>query len=422
MNSNFIEEMKEIINGDSECGYYKEPFMIKTGITCFDYLNGKISMENGKKVSHIGIDAGKIVTVIGKTGSGKSTFAAQIGGNIVKRYDNGLLYYFDFENGMTIDRIANVSGMSEEECASKVQINNLGISSDAVLKIVYQLKKFKLDHANELMVENKEGIYEDDGTLTKILPPTVIIIDSLAAMMPKDELGVEEIKGGMSASANAKANNQLFSRLVQPIAEANIIVIVINHIKQAISMGTPVAASINYLKQGETLNGGTGAQYMSNTLIKITASTKLEEDKTYGIKGYESKLELIKSRTAAAGKSMTLVYDQVEGFDNDLSLFNYIKLNGMVKGNGMAYKFVGLDDGNHNFKMSNFKEKLASDKLLHDRLYELGEELLCDSIKTSNRMKIATNAPIEIDEPDDEVEVSEEDADIEEVEIEEDAE
>jgi len=173
-------------------------------------------------------------------------------------------------------------------------------------------------------------------------------------------------------------------RLVQPISEANIIVIFINHINQMVSTGPmPVAADINYLKQGETLPGGRAIQYQSNTLIKITPSTKLTEDKKYKIKGYETKIELVKSRTAPAGNVITMIYNQAEGFDSELTTFDYLKSNNMIKGAGVGMYLESLPDTK--FRMSNLKEKLAEDEEFYTHFYAAADLTLEGSLKESSR-------------------------------------
>lgn len=160
----------------------------------------------------------------------------------------------------------------------------------------------------------------------------------------------------------------------------------INHITQAVSIGpTPVAADVNYLKQGEAISGGKAALYCTDTLIKITASSKLEEDKTWGIKGFEAKIEICKSRHAPSGRSVNMIYDQTNGFRNDLSMLDYIKSCGSVKGNGMAYYIEGHDE--YKFKMSNFAEKFKTIPEFKAIIEQTAESLMFSSIRTSSRFE-----------------------------------
>ncbi len=394
----FISELNSILS-DEKFGYNEDQVMIKTGFPSIDYLNGNsIKLEKTTKYN-VGIDAGKIVMIIGKTGTGKSTLAVQMAASIVRRYEQGSMFVLDFEQSNSEDRVRSITGMDEKEFNQKVSIKKIGISTETVLEMASQIKKLKIEHKKDLLVDNKEGILDENNKLVKILPPTVVIVDSIAMMMPRDVLATEEMTGQMSATQMAKANTQLFKRLVQVAMEGNIIFIFINHINQKISTGpTPTAASINYLKQDETLPGGNAPQYLTNTLIKVTASSKLDEEKTYKIKGFEAKVELVKSRTAPAGRSITMVFNQAEGFDSELSLLEFVKSNGLLKGAGVSYFLEGLESVK--FKLSDFKQKLSESKELRKHFNDLTSTLLKDSLKQSSLLSPATKVDGAIEEED----------------------
>jgi RecA/RadA recombinase len=380
---NFINELNDLMK-DPKFGYDEDQVMISTGMPVIDYLNGNvITDKKGNKKFNVGLNSGKIVTVIGKTGTGKSTFAIQIANSIIQRYDQSTMFILDFEQSNTKDRVRMITGMSDEDFERKVSIRKIGISTETVLELAAQIKTLKLSHQKELMTENKEGIMEN-GKLKKILPPTVVIVDSVAMMMPRDVLAAEEISGQMTATALAKANTQLFKRLVQVAMQANIIFFFINHINQKIeaNAAVPTQAQVNYLSMSETLPGGNAPIYLTDTLFRLTASSKLEEDKGYKIKGFEVKVTLVKSRVAAAGRSATLIFNQGEGFDSDLSLLESIKDNGLLKGAGVSFFLDGLETVK--FKLSDFKSKLAENKQLSEHFYNLGQSLLQNSLRQSS--------------------------------------
>jgi hypothetical protein len=192
-------------------------------------------------------------------------------------------------------------------------------------------------------------------------------------------------------------NTQLVKRLTQICSEANIIVIYINHINAKVETGvTPTQASINYLKQDETLPGGLAMQYMTDTLIKITTSSKLDETKTYQIKGFETKIELIKSRTAAAGRSVTMIYNQMEGFDDELSMLEFIKSNNMLKGSPVGYYIDGLDTVK--FKLATFKQTMKNSQVLKDYFYATVLNLLEASLKESKKFEYIAGEVIPIED------------------------
>lgn len=250
-----LKQIQDVMSDDKTFGSDKEPLMVKTGFDVFDYLNGKITIDDsGKEHLHVGVDSGKLITVIGKSGSGKSTFAMQMAYNIIKPYDEGAIVFLDYEGSNEPDRLRMVTGMSEEEYQRRVTMKKVGIYTETVLQAAAALKKLKLENKKTLLVDNAEGYTDSDGKVKKVLPPSVIIVDSIAMLIPKKSMETEEMAGGMDATAMAKANTQLFKRLVQICLEANIIVIFINHINAKISTGPmPTQSSINYLKQDETL-------------------------------------------------------------------------------------------------------------------------------------------------------------------------
>lgn len=364
---------------------------LKHGFTNLDYLNGQIiTTDSGEKQLYTGISNGRIIMCIGKSGSGKSTLAMQIGANIIKRYENGLLYLFDFEQNNTKERFRMVTGVSDSYFNDHCTILRDGITTESVLRLLSKVKEFKLNHEKELMVDNENGIKDETGETIKILPPSVIIVDSLAMMLPEDNLSEEEIQGSMAATSIAKINSQFFKKAVQICNKANIILIFINHITQNIAIGvTPPSAAVNYLKQDEAIAGGKAALYVTDTLLKITTSSKLEPDKLWGIKGFEAKIEICKSRHAPAGRAVNMIYDQVNGFRNDLSMLDYIKSCGGLKGNGMAYYIDGYDQ--YKFKLSNFKEKYDSIPEFKNIVNSAAENYLKSSIKESDNIQVISN-------------------------------
>ena len=194
--------------------------------------------------------------IIGKSGTGKSTLAMQMGYNIVSRYENGLLYVIDYESNNTKDRFRSVTGCSEKYFDDHCAILRDGISTESTLALLSKIKEFKVQHEKELAVPNENGIKDpESGEVIKTLPPTVVIIDSLAMMMPKDVISEEEMAGSMQATTIAKSNTQFFKRCVQLCNRANIILLMVNHITQQIAIGvTPPTAVVNYLKQDEAIS------------------------------------------------------------------------------------------------------------------------------------------------------------------------
>ena len=140
---------------------------------------------------------------------------------------------------------------------------------------------------------------------------------------------------------------------------------------------------------------GLAPQYLTNTLIKITTSSKLDEEKTYKVKGFEAIVELIKSRTAPAGRSIKMIFNQAEGFDEELSMLEYIKANDGLKGGGKSYYLEGLDTVK--FSLGEFKAKVKENAQLKMHLQALAEAYLAASLKESSKAQIISEPEISIE-------------------------
>lgn len=99
--------------------------------------------------------------------------------------------------------------------------------------------------------------------------------------------------------------------------------------------------------------------YLSNIMLRFDDASKLKQEETFGFSGSLVDVTLIKSRNNKAGQAATLVFDQDNGFDPELSLFLMLKNAGRVKGAG-AYLYLG-DRDDMKFSQKTFKSKLETD-------------------------------------------------------------
>ena len=387
-------DLKKTIESD-EKNFGKEnvPFMHKSDFQVFDYLNGQLDYsKNGEPIFNVGIDAGKSIMVVGKPGSGKSTFAYQYAYSIMKKYKESTMYIMDFENAFKESRFKAITGCDSQYYKDHVAVKSVKIYTETVLELVMQIAQYKTspDIEKQLLVENAEGIVDENGELVKILPPTFIIVDSLALMRTKDfqEAGKnhDEFNGLTSGGRNAIVNKELMARIIQPCQEANIIVIFINHVNTNMSMGvTPAVSTTRFLSNTKSVSGGTAVQYSVNLFIEIEAKDKLDKDDKYGIKGFKTNINIIKSRNSSAGISTTMIFNQEEGFDEDLSMFELLYNNKKICGAGVGMYLPGLET--KKFRMSTFKEKLKDPefKAVWDALCK---ETLEEFVKSNGSSKL----------------------------------
>lgn len=321
--------------------------MYSSGFLSIDYLNGTTvhveSKDRNFSYNSVGIVDGSTNTIIGRSGSGKSSLLTQISGNLIKPFiEKGLdtaLFFDDIEGSLPTVRKKFLLGLNREQLEKYVVLRNTGITTENVFQRIQTIHKTKTENRKDY--EYDTGLYDTYGDRIYKLVPTVYMIDSLPMLMPEELSNDDELGSSMDASSIAKKNTMLMKKISQLCKEANIILFTINHILDEIQMGfIPKPAQISGLKPGERLPGGKAFLYLANNMFRADDSLTLKSDKEYGIDGSVVTITLIKSRTNATKRSIPLIFNKTEGkFDNILSLFHLIKTEGRIKGAG-AYSYL----------------------------------------------------------------------------------
>lgn len=344
-----------------------------TGFLALDFLNGTMvhvkNEEKDYKYYSCGLADGSIVMVIGRSGCGKTTFVEQVAANIIRPFENGIIYEDNIEGGIIESRRVELSGFTPEEIKNRYVVRNSGITNETVfqrIKMIHDLKT-----ANREALEYDTGLEDIHGNRIYKLVPTVYILDSLAMLSPDNILEDDELGTSMSQTASAKSNSVLFKGIVPYMKSANIILLVINHIQEEVVIN-PMArkkSQLAFLKQGETLPGGKKPIYLSNNVIRLDDATKLKADEAFRIdSGNITMVTLLKSRSNMSGKSVPLIFNPAIGYDPILSLFYFLKNENGLKGAG-AYLFLE-DLPEVKFSQANFKEKYLSDPVLREAFHK----------------------------------------------------
>ena len=363
-----------------------------TGFLCFDFINGSMvhvkTADKNLSYYSLGITDGSMNMVIGRSGCGKTTWCIQSAANIVRNFDNGCIFHDDIEGGITMPRLTALTGFTQDEVETKYILRNTGITAEnfyARIKMIYDIKM-----ADPEKFEYDTGLYDYNGNRIFKLQPTVVILDSLALLMPEKLTEEEELSGSMSATAAAKTNSSVFKRVVPMLKSGNIILFVINHINKKIDINPMqrTKAQVSYLKQDESLPAGNTPIYLANNLIRFDDHTKLKSTEGFGIDGTLVDVTLIKSRTARAGQVATLVFDQNTGFDPDLSLLILLKKYEKLNGAG-AYMYIG-DHQEFKFAQKNFKELLKNPEFM-EIVMEAVKEILPIIIPPYEELECTSN-------------------------------
>lgn len=355
-----------------------------TGFLNIDFLNGTILNINGKKYFQVGIIDGSINAVIARSGAGKSTICTQWAANIIRPFPTACVYMDNAESGFLLSRAQQLSGFDQEEFRRRFILRDAGINTESIYSRVKLIHDIKVDHADEYLYDT--GIVDEYGKPIMKFEPTVYIIDSLKAIMPKKL--TEDEGSNMNGAITAKTNSDVFLRLVPLCREANIIMLIINHITQkGIGSFMPIKSDLAYLKQDESLPGGkTTSTYLQNNIFRLDEKTKLKESDTFGIDGAIVNVDIVKSRTNKAGKSATLVFDQNNGYDPDLSLFMYLKENGLIEGAGA---YLHLPNSDIKFSQKQFKDILYSNEDFYNTFVNTCfQSLTQDMLRRESKKKI----------------------------------
>lgn len=349
----------------------------KTGIDVFDYRNGKMIQPDGEKpYLSLGLDEGTYMMFIGRSGGGKTSLAVQMASNIVKPFENGQIIHFDIEQATEMSRIKKLTGWDNETLKSKYMLKNTDIYHESIMAIMNEVKHVKDELRDQIMVETDK--LDLQGNPISVLPPTVIILDSLAVLQSKARLkeDSEELATNMSAAGSAKDNASFFRQIMPFLKSYNIYLFVINHIVDKIDINPYQAPKvrINYLAQNESTVGGNTPLYLANVMVKVDPGSKLTDDKEYGINGFMTNLHIIKSRTNRAGQVLELVFDQERGIDNIYTTYHHLKKEGYIGGTGRGYFLKNCPD--IKFTQKELRKKLKEHPEMRKAFARLAKESL----------------------------------------------
>ena len=194
----------------------------KTSVNCECIPTGSLALDIALGIG--GVPRGRIIEIYGPESSGKTTLAQHIVANAQKK--GGIAAYIDAEHAL------------DPEYA-----RNLGVDIDQLLISQPDTGEQALEIAEELV---RSGAVD------------VVVIDSVAALVPKAEIekAMDEQQMGLQARLMSKG----LRKLTAVIAKTNTTVIFINQLRQKIGImfGNP-----------ETTTGGNALKYYSSVRLDI---------------------------------------------------------------------------------------------------------------------------------------------------------
>ncbi len=245
-----------------------------------------------------GLPRGRIVEIFGPESSGKTTLALHVIAEAQKK--GGVCAYIDAEHAM------------DPEYAGKlgVKINDLLISQPDT---------------------GEQGL-EITDSLVRTGKLDVIVIDSVAALTPKDE--IEGEMGAFHVGKQARLMSQALRKLTSIVARSKTIVIFINQIRMQIGVmfGNP-----------ETTPGGKALKFYTSVRLDIRRIAQIKKGEE--VVGGRVRVKVVKNKVAAPFKQteFDLIYN--EGISQQGEVLALGEKMGFIKKSGSSYEYGDIKLG-----------------------------------------------------------------------------
>ncbi len=255
---------------------------------------GSIGLDSALGVG--GLPRGRIIEIFGPESSGKTTLSLHVVAEAQKK--GGICAFIDAEHAMDPEYAKRLG----------VKINELLISQpdtgEQALEIVESLvRSGKID---------------------------VIVIDSVAALTPKDE--IEGDMGQSHVGKQARLMSQALRKLTAIVAKSKTIVIFINQIRMQIGVmfGNP-----------ETTPGGKALKFYTSVRLDIRRIAQIKKGDE--IMGGRIRVKVVKNKVAAPFKQTEFDLMYNEGISREGEIIALGEKMGLVKKSGMSYEYSPAD-------------------------------------------------------------------------------
>lgn len=257
---------------------------------------GSIGLDSALGVG--GLPKGRIVEIFGPESSGKTTLALHVIAESQKK--GGVCAYIDAEHAMDPDYATKLG----------VNINNLLISQP---------------DAGEQALEITESLVRS-GKID------VVVIDSVAALTPKDE--IEGDMGAHHVGKQARLMSQALRKLTAITSKSGTIVIFINQIRMQIGVmfGNP-----------ETTPGGKALKFYTSVRLDIRRIAQIKKGED--IMGGRVRVKVVKNKVAAPFKQteFDLMYNEGISLEGEIiALGEKMKL---ITKSGSSYSYGDIKLG-----------------------------------------------------------------------------
>jgi len=271
-----------------------------------------------------GIPRGRVIEIFGPEASGKTTLALHIVAEAQKK--GGIAGFIDAEHALDV-----------------AYARRLGIKTDDLLISQPDTGEQALEIAEMLV---RSGAID------------VVVIDSVAALVPKAELEGE--MGDAHMGLQARLMSQALRKLTATISKSNTCVIFINQIRMKIGvfMGNP-----------ETTTGGNALKFYSSVRLDIRRVGTIKDGQE--AIGNRTRVKVVKNKLAPPFREVEFDLMYGEGISREGDLLDLAVENEVVEKSGAWFSFANerIGQGRENSKIF-LKEHPEISKAIEEKLWQ----------------------------------------------------
>ncbi len=264
---------------------------------------GSLSLDIALGVG--GLPRGRVIEIFGPEASGKTTLALHVVAEAQKR--GGIAVFIDAEHALDV------------QYAKK-----LGVKIDELL--------LSQPDTGEQALEIAEHLVRSGGV-------DVIVIDSVAALVPKAE--IEGEMGDAHMGLQARLMSQALRKLTATISKSNTIVIFVNQIRMKIGVmfGNP-----------ETTTGGNALKFYASVRLDVRRIASIKQGQE--VIGSRTKVRVVKNKVAPPFKEVEFDLIHGEGISREGDVLDLAVEKNIVEKSGTWYTYGGqrIGQGRENAK------------------------------------------------------------------------
>ena len=253
-----------------------------------------------------GVPKGRVIEVYGPESSGKTTVALHMISEVQKR--GGIAGFIDAEHALDPVYAKNIG----------VDIDNLYISQP----------------------DNGEQALEITETMVRSGAVDIVIVDSVAALVPKAE--IEGDMGDSHVGLHARLMSQALRKLTAAISRANCVVIFINQLREKVGVmfGNP-----------ETTTGGRALKFYASVRLDVRRTETLKQGGE--MVGNHVKVKVVKNKVAPPFKQAEFDIMFGTGISREGEILDLASECNVVNKSGAWYSYNGerIGQGRENVKI-----------------------------------------------------------------------